>query len=162
MAGYQTGVANRMSNDGTYTYTYDDAGNTIKKSKGASAETWTYTYDHNNRLTGISERATDGGTLLLQVTYTYDVFGNPVQQQKWKNGNTMTERFAYDSGNVWADMDGSNTLTMRRQFLDGTDQVFARISAGGTAAWYLADHLGSIRVIADGSGVVIDHLTYGA
>src|SRR5262249_20070806 len=37
------------------------------------------------------------------------------------------------------------------------------IAANGTAAWYLADHLGSIRDITDNnSGTVIDHIDYDA
>src|SRR5262249_4418240 len=50
MTGYATGTGNRMTSDGTWTYTYDDEGNLVKKSKGASAETWTYGYDHNNQM----------------------------------------------------------------------------------------------------------------
>src|SRR5262249_27727426 len=104
MAGYQTGSANRMSNDGTYTYTYDAAGNVTKMSKGPLAETWTYSYDLNNRMTGLEERQTDGGMLLVKATYTYDVVGHRVQDETWQSGiGTSTARFAYDDGsNVWA------------------------------------------------------------
>jgi RHS repeat-associated protein len=161
MTGYQTIVANRMSNDGTYTYTYDDAGNTIKKSKGASDETWTYNWDHNNRLTVIEKRATDGGTLLLSVTYTYDVFGRRVQQQKWKTGvGTTTERYVYDTDdNVLIDMDGSNALTMRRGFL-GQDQAVWRVASNGTASWYGTDHQQNVRLVLNNSGSVIDQIGY--
>ena len=34
MTGYVTGTANRLLNDGVYTYTYDNEGNLTKKSKG--------------------------------------------------------------------------------------------------------------------------------
>ena len=69
-------------------------------------------------------------------------------------------RFAYDRLNVWADLDGSNELVMRRLFLDGVDSVTARISASGTVAWYLTDRLGSVRVLTDATGDVIDRITY--
>jgi hypothetical protein len=61
MSGYATGTGNRMTNDGVYTYTYDDEGNVTKKSKGASAETWTFGYDHRNQMTWLEERSTDAG-----------------------------------------------------------------------------------------------------
>jgi RHS repeat-associated protein len=163
MAGYQTGVANRMSNDGTYTYTYDDAGNTIKKSKGASDETWTYSWDHNNRLTVIEKRATDGGTLQLRTTFTYDAQGNLIQDETWKTGvGTTTTRMAVAGGHVWARLNGSNALQLRHLFLDGTDQLFARIDGNGTAAWYLTDRLGSVRVIMNSSGATQKVLDYNA
>jgi RHS repeat-associated protein len=38
--------------------------------------------------------------------------------------------------------------------------VLARRSASGTDAWYLTDHLGSVRDIANTSGTVIDHISY--
>src|SRR5207249_547444 len=64
MTGYQTGVENLLLNDGTWTYYYDANGNLIEKTKGATAETWNYTYSVGNQLLGVTQRATDGGTLL--------------------------------------------------------------------------------------------------
>ena len=58
-------------------------------------------------------------------------------------------RFAYDGSNVWADLNSSNALTMRRLYLDGVDQPFARVDSSNVAAWYLADHLGSVRDVMD-------------
>src|SRR5262249_280120 len=55
----------------------------------------------------------------------------------------------------------SNSLQTRRLYLDGVDQVFARITAsGGAAAWYLPDRLGSIRDLTDATGAIQDHLNY--
>src|SRR6516165_252074 len=73
---------------------------------------------------------------------------------------TTVTRFAYDQGNVWADLYGSNQLQMRRLYLDTVDSVFARISSAGTAAWYLPDRLDSVRDITDNTGTVIDHIDY--
>ena len=61
MTGYQTGPGNQLLNDGTWGYVYDNNGNVIKKSKGASAETWTYGYDNANHLLWARDAATDGG-----------------------------------------------------------------------------------------------------
>ena len=38
----------------------------------------------------------------------------------------------------------------------------ARISSSGTAAWYLTDSLGSVRVLTDNTGAVIDEINYDA
>ncbi len=162
MTGYTTGTANQLTNDGTWTYSYDNEGNLTKKSKGALAETWTFGYDSRNQMTSAEDRATDGGTLLTKATYTYDVFGNRLQKDVWtqSSGTTTTTRFGYDGLNVWVDMNGSNALQTRRLFLDGVDQVFARISSGGTAAWYLPDRLGSTRNMVDGAGTLQDTIAY--
>jgi RHS repeat-associated protein len=161
--GYTTGTGNELTNDGTWTYTYDNEGNLTKKSKGASAETWTYGYDSLNHLVSAKDAATDGGTTLTLVTYVYDVLGNRIEEDAWtqSGGTTTVSRYAYDGSNVWADLTGSNALVMRRLYLDGVDQPFARIDAAGNAGWYLQDHLGSARDIENYAGtMVLDHMDY--
>jgi RHS repeat-associated protein len=165
MAGYQTGSANRLTNDGTWTYTYDDAGNLVNKSKGAGLESMTFTYDNANRLVGVRDTS-DGTTNVFLLTYTYDVENNRVQEDRWKTGEgSSTTRFVYDQsgGNVILDMDGSNTPLARRMFGDGVDQVLERTEASGTAAGvsvYFTDSLGSVRDVANASGVVEGHVDY--
>src|SRR5207253_10160639 len=136
----------------------DNEGNLTKKSKGMNAETWYYGYDNLNHLTSAKQEATDGGTLWMQATYVYDAQGNRLEKDVWTSTNGLTTtRFAYDNGNVWADLNGTNQLQMRRLYLDSVDSVFARISAS-TAAWYLPDHLGSPRDLTDNTtGAVLDH-----
>ncbi len=179
MAGYQTGPGNQLTNDGVNTYTYDNEGNLSKKSKGVADETWTFSYDQRNQLIGVDERATDGGTLLMRATYTYDVFGNRVQKDVWDGSTTTTTRYGVDGWkhpvdgfnqayplkglenfDVWAELDGSNALVMRRLFGDGIDQPLARIDGAGTASWYHQDRLGSVVGITDNSGTLIDNIAY--
>ena len=131
-----------------------------KKSKGALAETWTYGYDNRNQMLWAEDRATDGGTLLARYDYTYDADEHRLSIAVTVSGVTTTTRFGYDGMNVWADLDGRNNLVTCREYLDGTDRVFARVSAGGTAAWYLPDRQGSIRMLTDNSGSVIDTMAY--
>jgi RHS repeat-associated protein len=95
-----------------------------------------------------------GGTLQLQATYAYDAFGQRVQKVVSSGGSTTTARFGYDGGNVWADLDGSSSLTTRRLYLDGVDAAFARISADGTAAWYATDRQGSVRHLLSVAGTL--------
>ena len=121
--------------------------------------TWTYTYDDRNQMTSAVE--VQGSTTLADVTYTYDVYGDRIEEDaSGSNLLTQVTRFAYDGQNVWADLDGNNNLVMRRLFLVSVDSVTARITASGTAAWYLVDRLGSAGVIADSTGAAIDRITY--
>jgi RHS repeat-associated protein len=162
--GYTIGTGNQMLNDPSWTYSYDSEGNMTKKTKGTNAETWYFAYDNRNHLTSAKQESSDGGTVEMQATYVYDALGNRVEKDVGVTvGNVTTvttTRFAYDGPNVWADLDGNSQLQTRRLYLDTVDSVFARISSGGTAAWYLPDRLGSVRDITDNTGAVIDHIDY--
>jgi RHS repeat-associated protein len=173
---WTVGTGNQLTSDGTWNYSYDAEGNLTKKSKGASAETWTYGYDNQNELVWAEDRATDGGTLLARTDYKYDPYGSRLQKAVDSNGDGVvdtTERYALDgwdpakpaavgteNWDVWADLDGSSSLTTRYVHGDAVDQLFARIGSTGTAAWILTDHLGSVVGVTDGSGVLKDKLAY--
>ncbi|HJZ94793.1 MAG TPA: SBBP repeat-containing protein [Gemmataceae bacterium] len=176
-SGYATATGNRMSSDGTWTYTYDDAGNVTKKSKGASAETWNYAYDHNNQLTSAEKHATDGGALQGKADYAYDAFGNRLSRKEYDGSLTLTaeERYGLDGWDtarpeavgtenfdVWADLDGGNALTARRVYNTGFDDLAAKVSSTGVTNWYLTDNLGSVRNLTDGAGALVGTLAYDA
>jgi RHS repeat-associated protein len=165
-AGYTTGSANRMTNDGTYTYGYDAEGNlTSKVAGGASPDTWAFTYNQNNQLVSVTEKS-DGTNVNFSVTYTYDAMGQRVQQDRWTSGTGLvTTRLDYDiSGRVWAQTDGSNNVQARDLWGNGQTQLLAEINVGaGTRTFALADRLGSIRDVANGSvAYVSDHVEFGA
>ncbi len=161
MTGYVTGTENQITTDGVWTYTYDAEGNVTQKSKGSSAETWTFGYDNLNQMIWAQDRSAPGGTLTLAATYTYDVFGNRLEKDVWQTGgSTTTTRFAYDGQDVWADLTSSNALQTRYIRGDVVDQIFARVSSGGTAAWYLTDRQGSVRNLTDAGGTLQDTITY--
>jgi RHS repeat-associated protein len=61
---------------------------------------------------------------------------------------------------AWADFNGSNAIQTRRLPTDAIDKFFARVDTNGDAAWYLTDHLGSVREIVDDAGATIDEITY--
>ncbi len=152
---------NRISSDDTWNYTYDAEGNTLTKTNISTNEQWTYSYDSAHQLTSAVDK-NSGGTVLQQVTYQYDVFGNRVEADVTVSGTTTVTKYAYNGSDVWADLNNSSQLTMRRLY-DATDAVFARIDSSGNAAWYLTDHLGSVRDIESNSTqAILDHLDYDA
>jgi RHS repeat-associated protein len=157
------GPGNQLLSDNNWTYTYDADGNLIQKVGVATGPdhglTWTYAYDNRNQMTSAVE--VQGSTTLASVSFKYDVFGDRIEEDA--SGSmlpTQVTRFAYDGQNVWADLDGSNNLVMRRLFLAAVDSVAARTSASGTVVWYLADRLGSVNVLTDATGAVIDRILY--
>jgi hypothetical protein len=69
----------------------------------------------------------------------------------WKN--VRQPLVGNENWDVWADLDGSSSLTTRYVRGDVIDQLFARIEEdpeGDIPYWYLTDHLGSIRDVIDG------------
>jgi RHS repeat-associated protein len=114
-------------------------------------------------MTGAKQQATDGGTLQMQATYAYDALSNRVEKGVWTSATgVQATRFGYDGQNVWVDVNSSNTLQMRRMFLDGIDQVFARVDSGGNAAWSLVDNLNSVREVINSANSTTDVLVYDA
>jgi RHS repeat-associated protein len=164
---YQTAADNRMSTDGIWTYTYDNKGNLTQKTQGSggSQVTWKYSYDNLNRLVSAVE-ITAGTTTAVQATYIYDVFGNRIEEDNFtsSSGKTTITRHAYDGQNVWADLDHTNASIAFYIYGDGVDEIWARaIPSGQTnagVAFYLTDHLGSIRDLMDNTGALKDHLDY--
>jgi RHS repeat-associated protein len=67
----------------------------------------------------------------------------------------------YDGDHVWADFnDAVGKVVARYLFGDRIDQIIARHQPGQGTAWDLGDRLGTIRDIADATGVVINHMNY--
>ena len=165
-SGYVIGRGNELLNDGTWTYTYDDVGNQIEKSMGPNGTTVYYTYDESNHLIEAKEYTSPGGTLVYDEVYKYDATGNKIEQDVTQGGTTTVTRYSYDGDNIWADLNGSNTLQVRRYFLPGVDQVLARVDyTGGTpvTAWYLTDRQGSVRgILSDSGGTLLDFQSYDA
>jgi RHS repeat-associated protein len=139
-------------------------GNLIKKTNIFTGETWLYGYDNANQMTAAEHRA-GNGTLLMHADYAYDVFGNRLAKSVRTGpfGAPVVTRFAYDDRSaLWADLNVNNNLLTRYVGGDQTDQLFTRISSGGAVAWYLPDHLGSVRDLTDNTGTVQDHIDYDA
>ena len=153
--GYVVGPNNEVLSDGTFTYSYDAEGNQISKKEITTGATTTYTYDFRNRLVGVEEY--DGsGNLLHTIGYTYDVFDRRIA----KTVDGQRTSTVYNGLQVWADYDATGAVTAR--YLTGSklDEMVARWRPSDGTAWYLTDHLGTVRDIANATGAVVDHLSY--
>jgi RHS repeat-associated protein len=158
----QVSANNQLTTDGNWNYQFDPEGNEISKTGVAGGPNngilWVFAYDNRNHLTSALKYVS--GTLTLHETDAYDVLDQRVEQDVTQGGTTTVTKFAYDvSGHVWADLNGSNAIQMRRLYLDA---VLARIASDGTESWYLSDHLGSERGLMNNSGSVIDAISYDA
>jgi hypothetical protein len=103
-----------------------------------SDETWVYGYDHRNQMVSAAYSATDGGSVTQRVTYVYDALGR-IERQGWDGNTAATTRYALDGwdsakpgpiGNehfdVWAELDGTIALVLRRVAPASTSTSLAR------------------------------------
>jgi RHS repeat-associated protein len=152
--GFITGTNNRLTNDGTFTYTYDNEGNRLTKkltSTGGSATT--YTWDHRNRLTKVMTPTTT-------VDYIYDPFNLLIKRTV--NGNASgAENFVHDGDQMIFVLREDGKANHRFFWGANVDELIADDPHFDTTTWMLCDHLGSVRDVLKTSGVV-KHLEYDA
>ncbi len=143
--------ANRLLDDGTYTYTYDDNGNCITKTnKTNPSDVTTYTYDIENQLIVVSHQSS-------AISYAYDGLGRRIE----KNVNGTITRYVYDNEDIITEYDGSNNLVAKYLHGPGVDEPI-RITRGGQNYFYHADGLGSIAAITNSSGATVNTYRYDA
>jgi len=134
---YQYDEADRLTNVNGVSYTWDDNGNLL--ADGVN----TYTYDAANRLTAVN-----GGD--SSFTFAYDGLGNRYQSTAY--GQTTTYALDLAGGLSQVLFDGTNT------YLYGLDRL-AQQSTSGTG-YFLPDGLGSLRQLANASGMVGEPWAY--
>ena len=121
-------ASNQISGD-----TYDAAGNLIVAQPGSTS----YTYNAENQLT-----STAG------VTYKYDGDGKRVEK-------TSGKLYWYGTGSdPLMETDLSGNLTDEYIFFGG--KRIARRDSSGNVVYYVADHLGTSRIVASSAGAILD------
>jgi RHS repeat-associated protein len=161
--GYVTGENNQLQSDGKYNYEYDAEGNRTKRTEIATGEVTEYEWDYRNRLVDVVTKDSTGN-VTADAEYTYDVFDNRIAKSVDADGDgageAEVEKFVYDGDHIALTFDGEGHQTER--FLHGTqiDQVLAQENADGEVLWALTDNLGSVRVLMDNQGNVVNQITY--
>ncbi|MEZ6136991.1 MAG: FG-GAP-like repeat-containing protein [Pirellulaceae bacterium] len=165
--GYQTDENNRLVNDGTYRYEYDNEGNVIKRidAEGAYRE---FIWDNRNRLVRVTDFDSTGG-IRQDVRYAYDVFNRRIAKTIDHDGSPATAitSFVYQGSDIalqFTDVDGSEPLQqpqLEKRNLHGpaVDQILAQETTQGVS-WLLPDHLGSVRTVLASDGLIIDSHSY--
>ena len=163
--GYVTGENNQLQSDGKFNYEYDKEGNRVKRTEIANGEVTEYEWDYRNRLTGVVTKDSSG-SVVERNQYTYDVFDNRIAKSVDADGAgagvAKEEHFVYDGDHIALTFDGEGNQTER--FLHGTqiDQVLAQENADGEVLWALADNQGSVRMLLDNNGDVVNNISYDA
>ena len=162
---YLTGENNQLLSDGTYNYEYDGEGNRVKRTEIATGEVTEYEWDYRNRLVDVKTVDSDGN-VTANSDYTYDVFDRRIAKSVDPDGDgageAVVEKFVYDGDHIALTFDGEGNQTER--FLHGNqiDQVLAQENADGEVLWALADNQGSVRMLLDNDGNVVNEISYDA
>ena len=143
--------ANRLLEDGNFTYSYDANGNRATKTTKTGGSVTNYTFDDLNRLVQVD--LPDGRTAI----YRYDAFGQRIE----KTVGGETTRYVYDGRNILMEFNGANALMARYTHGAGTDQVLI-MERTGERYFYQADRLGSTGILTDAGGVVVNRYAYDA
>jgi RHS repeat-associated protein len=133
----------RLLNDGQNTYTYDSNGNTL--TRGGTNGDVTLAWNTENRIASIS-----GGA---SATYGYDYAG-----RRARVASATPSTFLYDGQHIVSEQGTSTTAYL---YGPGLDEALA-IATGGQVYYYVGDGLGSISLLVDGSGAVLNSYIYDA
>jgi RHS repeat-associated protein len=148
---------NRLLEDDGYTYGYDNNGNLITKVDKVSSATTTYQYDAEDRLVQVT-------TPTDVIQYQYDGFG----RRNVRTLNGVVTRYVYDQEDILFEFDENNQIKARYTHGPGIDEpisVDRDTDADGTfdtTYYYHYDGLGSVTVITDASGNVVQTYVYDA
>ena len=141
---------NRLLEDDSFTYTYDDNGNLTTKTNTTTSAVTTYTWDAQDQLIQIDRP--DSTT----VTYKYDGLGRRIE----KNVAGSITRYVYDGEDILLEYDGTNTFRARYSHGDQVDQPLMLQKAGLGFFYYHSNHQGSITHLTNSSGTVANSYVY--
>ena len=142
-------IANRLTEDDAFTYTYDANGNLETKTDKVTLAVTTYTYDAQDQLIQIDFPD------LTTASYRYDGVGRRIE----KDVNGAITRYIYDREDILLEYDGTNTLLARYSHGERRDKPFS-VERGGQSFFYQADHQGSVTQITDAAGFVVNFYEY--
>ncbi|WP_141400705.1 RHS repeat-associated core domain-containing protein [Pseudoxanthomonas wuyuanensis] len=154
--------ANRLQSRGSFSYSYDAAGNLTRRvdtSKSEPQRTTHFVYDALNRLVQIRN-----GNDQLVARYSYDPFDNRLSKELADGQKTF---FLHGEEGLLAEADASGTVVRSYGWnpdgLYSTDPMFQH--TGGQYYYYHNDHMGTPWRVTNRAGAVVwsatDYTAYG-
>jgi RHS repeat-associated protein len=145
---------NRLRQDDTFDYDYDNNGNLVSRTDRATGEALEFVYDHRDRLVEIT-RLDSGGVPVGTTTYLHDGANRRIRSDE--DGNVSW--YVYDGRNPLLKTDGTGAVISRRLYSRTLDEILAD-EAGGNTRWFLTDGVGSVRDLVGNDGSVLNHYVY--
>ncbi len=151
-------AANRLLDDQTYTYIYDDNGNLTSKTNLTTSQVTSYSYDAENQLISVQSP-------VASAQYKYDGLGRRIE--KAINSSPFT-RYIYDNEDILLEYNGSNVLQARYTHGAGIDEPLMMerdlnanaIFEPTERFFYHTDGLGSITDLTNSTGTIAQSYVY--
>ena len=160
-ASHVTDDANRLTEDDSYSYSYDANGNLIAKTaKGPADPSWSYVYDSLDQLISVSR----DGTLVEE--YRYDGLG---RRSVIRTTGEADTGLVSDGPDRYLDLveDAAGAAQLRARYSHGASvdeplQMETFDDAGTLSGRYTyhADDLGSVRFLTDEAGNIANEYDY--
>jgi RHS repeat-associated protein len=152
IGGYTYDNANRLTQNSSFTYTYDADGNLSGKTDLVSSEHSALNFDSENALTG----ANTGSAIW---TYRNDAIGRRIEKSSGTfSGQAL--RYIYDGMNILAEIDDVNNLVRIYSNARTTDELLMLRMSNGNEYLYHQDALNSIDALSDSSGNLVENYSY--
>jgi RHS repeat-associated protein len=142
---YTYDAANRLTQEGNTTYTYNANGSRVTKTLNSS--TTNYSYDYDEQLTQVASPTT--GT----SSFTYDGLDRRVT----RTAGGVTTTFHYSGNSITTEKQGSTVVA---HYVYGVNRISR--DASGSYEYYHADGLGSTRQLSNDSQSLTQTTTYDA
>jgi len=117
-----SGTHNRLQFDGTFNYTYDNEGNTTRRTRIVGGQVTDYAWDHRNRLSSVTDRVSAAGAKTQQVEYIYDAFDQLTGKRVSTQFNASGTPLNWSRYEVFAWADGQEVF----RFVDSDGQGAAQ------------------------------------
>ncbi|MES0489524.1 MAG: SpvB/TcaC N-terminal domain-containing protein [Leptospirales bacterium] len=150
-----------------FNFTYDANGNTTTKTDSQKSLTKTMVYDHSNRITKVKDQ-----TGKVMGKYKFDDQGVRVRKMvdKYIGGEdrkvVMSTHSQYFVTEKLQTLDGYDVpgtdIAINNIYLNGVR--IASMKSNGEAAYYLANHVDSVKIVTDDTGASVsrtEYLPYG-
>ncbi|MBX2809165.1 MAG: RHS domain-containing protein, partial [Cellvibrionaceae bacterium] len=153
----QFDVANRLTEDDNFAYTYDVNGNRTQKINKTTGETERYTYNGLDQL--VRYQAYPNSDLTTAPTTDYSYTFGPLGRRWSKQNNLGSEVTQFYWSGAHLVGESSNGI-LRRYILEGATPI--AFIENGEIYHYLKDHLGTAHEIIDDAGNLVWQGDYGS
>lgn len=106
------------------------------------------------------------GNVIQRNEYTYDVNNQRIAKSVDADGDgageAVIERYVLKGGEIALVFDGEGNQTERYFHGVGIDEVLAVEKINDEVLWALTDHQGTVRVLLDNTGAVVNQISYDA
>jgi RHS repeat-associated protein len=149
-------VANRLTEDNGYTYTYDVRGNLTQKQDKVSGARTVYTWNGRNQLVQV-QHYPDAVAVVPDKTISY-TYG-PLDRRWSRNEDGVSEHYVYDGQDRIGTLDASNNPVSQVTFGQSIDEPLGADTPSGMR-YYQANHQGSVMALMDDSSVAVAQNSY--